>query len=110
MTAFLYYLVWEWINISLEYMATAWVRLPRWWLAVIGVNLATHPAFVVLLNRFGHSTFFVLPCEVVIVGIEALLLMAIYGFRRWRFLFGLSFLMNAASYLTGLVIECSEVF
>ena len=110
MNAFLYYLAWEWINISLEYMATAWVKLPRWWLAVVGVNLATHPAFVVLLNRFGHSASFVLPCEIVIFGIESLLLMAIYGFCRWRFLFGLAFLMNAASYLTGLVIECSEVF
>ena len=104
MSGFLYYLAWEWINIALEYMATAWVKLPRWWLAVIGVNLATHPAFIVLLDRFGHSTSFILPCEVVIVGIEALLLMAIYGFRRWRFLLGLSLLMNAASYLTGWAI------
>lgn len=104
MNAFLYYLAWEWINIALEYMATAWVKLPHWWLAVFGVNLATHPVFVVLLNRFGYSPAFVLPCEAFIVAIEAILLMVIYGFRRWKNLLAISLLMNAASYLTGLAI------
>ena len=47
---------------------------------------------------------FVLPCEVAIVGVEALLLMAIYGFRRWRKMLGISLLMNATSYVTGLLI------
>ena len=104
MSAILSFLAWEWVNIALEFAATAWVRLPRWILAVIGVNLATHPIFTVLLVTFGRSTAFVLSCEVVIICVEALLLMATYGFRRWRRLLLVSFLMNAASYLTGVLI------
>ena len=104
MSAILCFLAWEWINIALEFAATAWVRLPRWILAVIGVNLATHPIFTVLLVTFGRSTAFVLSCEVVIVCVEALLLMAVYGFDKWRRLLAVSLTMNATSYLTGVFI------
>ena len=100
-----WFLVWEWINVALEFTATAWVRLPRWFLAVVGVNLATHPVFMFLLGTFGQSMSFVLPCEIAIVLVEAVLLMSIYGFRRWRLLLCVSFLMNAASYLTGVLLE-----
>ena len=82
MRALLYFAAWELINIALEYTATAWVKLPRWFLAVVAVNLATHPAFTLVLARFWHSLQAVLPCEAVIVCVEALLLMAIYGFRH----------------------------
>ena len=31
-------------------------------------------------------------------------MMAVYGFRRWRFLLAVSLVMNAASYLTGVLL------
>ena len=104
MSAILGFLAWEWVNIAIEFAATAWVRLPRWFLAVVGVNLATHPIFTVLLVTFGRSTAFVLSCEAVIVCVEAVLLMAIYGSRYRRQMLLVSLLMNAASYLTGVLI------
>ena len=61
--------------------------------------------WVFLLGMFGQSTSFVLPCEIVIVLVEAVLLMSIYGFRRWRLLLCVSLLMNAVSYLTGVLLE-----
>ena len=99
-----YFLAWEWINIALEYTAVAWTRLPHLFWSVVGVNLVTHPILMLLIDKFGRSMAFVLPCEVAIVGVEALLLMAIYGFRRWRKMLGLALLMNATSYVTGLLI------
>ncbi len=105
MGAILYYLAWEWINIALEYTAVAWVRLPKLFLAVVGVNLVTHPIFMCLLEQFGRDPMFILGCEVVIPVVEWLLLMAAYGRARWRLLLGVSFLMNAVSYVTGLLID-----
>ena len=105
MSALLYYLAWEWINVALEYTAVAWVRLPKLFLAVVGVNLVTHPIFMCLLEQFGRDPLFVLGCEVVIPVVEWLLLMAAYGRARWRLLLGLSFMMNIVSYVTGLLIE-----
>ncbi len=105
MSALLYYLAWEWINIALEYTTVAWVRLPRLFLAVVGVNLITHPIFMVLLEEFGHDPLLILGCEIVIPVVEWLLLMAAYGRARWRLLLGVSFLMNIVSYGTGLLIE-----
>jgi len=105
MSAFLCFIAWEWINIALEFTATAWVKLPRWFLAVVGVNLATHPMFMYLLGAFGNSAAFVFSCEVAIFFVEAFLLMSIYGFRRWRLLIGVSFLMNAASCFTGVLLQ-----
>ena len=99
-----YFFAWEWINIALEYTAVAWTRLPHLFWSVVGVNLVTHPILMLLIDKFGRSMAFVLPCEVAIVGVEALLLMAIYGFRRWRKMLGLALLMNATSYVTGLLI------
>ncbi len=104
MSVFLYFVVWEWINIALEFTATAWVKLPRWPLAVIGVNLVTHPVFTFLLGVFGDASGFVIPCEICIFMVEAVMLMAVYGFRRWRFLLAVSLVMNAASYLTGVLL------
>lgn len=100
-----WFLAWEWINIAIEYTATAWVRLPRWFLAVVAVNLATHPIFMIALNVSERSMLFVLACEVSIFFVEALLLMAEYGFRCWRLLLGASLFMNGASYFTGLLME-----
>ena len=105
MGALLYYLAWEWINIALEYTAVAWVRLPKLFLAVVGVNLVTHPIFMFLLGQVGRDPLFVLGCELVIPVVEWLLLMAAYGRARWRLLLGVSFLMNAVSYVTGLLID-----
>ena len=99
-----YYLAWEWINYSIEYTATAWVKLPRWWMALAAANLATHPAFVALLEKFGREPGFVLMCEACIVVVEALVLSAIYVIRRCPRMLGASLLMNAASYGTGLLI------
>ena len=104
MSVFLYFVAREWINIALEFTATAWVKLPRWPLAVIGVNLATHPIFTFLLGVFGEASVFVIPCEICIFMAEALMLMAVYGFRRWRFLLVVSLAMNTASYLTGVLL------
>ena len=105
MKALCWFLAWEGINISLEYTATAWLKLPRWFRAVVAVNLATHPAFMCVLDTFGRSAPLVLSCEVAIFLVEALMLMAMYGFQRWRLLLGASLLMNCASYFTGLLIE-----
>ena len=104
-SALLYYLAWEWINIAIEYTAVAWARLPRLFLAVVGVNLVTHPVFMVVLGLFGRDPVLILGCEMVIPVVEWLLLMAAYGRERWRLLLGLSVLMNSVSYGTGLLID-----
>ena len=104
MSAFCWFLAWEWINIAIEYTATAWVRLPRWFLAVVAVNLITHPVFTLALDTFGRSMSFVALCEVAIFCAEALMLMVAYGFRRWRAVFCASFIMNVVSCCTGLLI------
>ena len=104
MTVALYYLAWEWINIAVEYTSVAWARLPHLLWAVVGVNLVTHPAFVLLLECFGRSPCFVIPCEIAIVAVEFALLAAIYGFARWRLLLAASFVMNATSYGTGVLL------
>ena len=80
------------------------MRLPRLFWAVVGVNLITHPAFVVLLERFGRPPGCVVPCEVAIFAIEFLLLVLIYGGARWRLLLIVALLMNAVSYGTGLLL------
>ena len=105
MTVALYYLAWEWINIALEYTTVAWIRLPRLFWAVVGVNLVTHPVFMFLLERFGRDPLFIFGCETMIPIIEWLLLMVAYGRSRWRQLLGMSLLMNAVSYVTGLLID-----
>ena len=98
-------LAWEWINVALEYTAVAWVRLPKLFLAVVGVTLVTHPVFMFMLERFGRDPLFILGCELVIPIVEWLLLMVAYGRSRWRLLLGMSVLMNAVSYITGLLID-----
>ncbi len=104
MTVALYYLAWEWINIAVEYTTVAWVRLPHFLLAVVAVNLVTHPAFVLLLECFGRSPGFVIPCEIVIVAVEFVLLAAIYGFARWRLLLIAAIVMNVTSYGIGVLL------
>lgn len=104
MRTLLYFIAWEWINIALEFTASSWVKLPRWFWAVVAVNLATHPAFMLVLARFGCSHSVILPCEIIISVFEVLLLMSMYGFSRWRLLVAASFLMNGASCLTGVLI------
>ena len=105
MSALVQFVVWEWINIALEYTAVSWSRLPRLFLTVVGVNLVTHPIFTLLLARFGRSPRFVVPCEAVIFLVEWALLVAVYGRTRWRRLGLVAFVMNAASYGTGLLME-----
>ena len=107
MRVFCWFLAWEWINIAIEFTATAWVRFPRWFLAVVAVNLATHPVFTLALEVFRRTAPFILACEAAIFLAEALILMVVYGFRRWRLLFCASLLMNCASYFTGLIMELS---
>ena len=104
MSALIQFVVWEWINVALEYMAVSWSRLPRLFLTVVGINLVTHPLFTLLLARFGRSPRFVLPCEAVIFLVEWALLVAIYGRARWRRLGFVAFVMNAASYGTGVLM------
>lgn len=58
-----------------------------------------------LLSRFGYETSFVLTCECVIFLVEWVLLVLVYGRARWRFLGFVSFLMNVASYGTGLLMN-----
>ena len=106
MAALVQFVVWEWINIALEYTAVSWSRLPRLFLTVVGVNLVTHPLFTLLLARFDRSPRFVLPCEAVIFLVEWALLIAIYGRSRWRRLGLVALMMNAVSYGTGLLMEC----
>ena len=103
MRTLLYFIAWEWINIALEYAASAWVKLPRWFWAVVAVNLATHPAFMLVLACFGRSAQVVVPCEILITVVEAILLATMYGFNRWWLFAGASLLMNGASYLTGVM-------
>lgn len=98
------FLAWEWINIALEYTAVAWTKLPRLGIAVVGVNLVTHPAFTLLLELYGREAVFVIVCEIVIILVEWVLLTAFYGIARWRFLIFVSFIMNAVSCCTGLLI------
>lgn len=105
MSAFVQFVVWEWVNIALEYAAVAWVRLPRFFLAVVAVNLVTHPVLTLVFARFGRGVAFVLALEVVVVVVEWLLLLAVYGRIRWRFLCGVAFVMNAVSYGTGLLLK-----
>ena len=104
MAAFCNFLAWEWINIALEYTAVSWSRLPHLFLTVVGVNLVTHPLFTLLLARFERSPRFVVPCEAVIFLVEWALLVAIYGRTRWRRLGLMAFVMNAASYGTGVLM------
>ena len=105
MSEFCYFLVWEWVNVALEYTAVSWTRLPRLFLTVVGVNLVTHPLFTLLLTRFGRSPRFVGPCEAVIFLVEWALLIAVYGRARWRRLGLVAFVMNVASYGTGVLME-----
>lgn len=105
MSALIQFVVWEWINIALEYTAVSWSRLPRLFLAVVGVNLVTHPLFTLLLVRFGRDWQFVLGCEVVIFLVEWALLVAICGRARWRYLGLVSLTMNAVSCVTGVLME-----
>ena len=104
MSAVCYFLAWEWINVALEYTAVSWSRLPHLFVTVVGVNLVTHPLFTLLLAWFGRSPRFVIPCEAVIFLVEWALLVAIYGRARWRRLGLVAFVMNVASYGTGVLM------
>ena len=104
MSVLVQFVVWEWINIALEYTAVSWARLPRLFWAVVGVNLVTHPAFTFLLDRFGTELGLVLPCEAVIFLVEWALLVVLYGRARWRRLGVVAFTMNAVSYGTGVLM------
>ena len=104
MSALVQFVVWEWINVALEYTAVSWARLPRLFLTVVGINLVTHPLFILLLAYFGRSPCFVVPCEAVLFLIEWALLVAVYGRACWRRLGLVAFVMNAASYGTGMLM------
>ncbi len=105
MSAFVQFVVWEWINIALEYAAVAWVRLPRLFFAVAAVNLATHPSLTLLLACHGRSPAFVLACEAVVVAAEWVMLVVVYGRNWWRFLGAVALAMNVVSYGTGLLLK-----
>ena len=105
MSALVQFVVWEWVNVALEYTAVSWARLPHLFLTVVGVNLVTHPLFTLLLAHFGRSPRFVATCEAVIFLVEWALLVAVYGRSRWRRLGLVAFAMNVASYGTGLLME-----
>lgn len=105
MSAFCYYLAWEWVNIALEYTAVSWVKLPHLFWVVVGVNLVTHPLFSFLIVHVEGALGFVLACEAVIFFVEWGLMICFYGRRRWRRLGLVALLMNIASYGTGVLIE-----
>ena len=105
MREMLYWLAWEWINISVEYAAVAWMRLPRLFLAVIGVNLVTHPMLMLVLGRYGRDPVFVMACEVCVLLAEWLMLTVAYGRSRWRRTLLLAWLMNTVSYGVGILID-----
>lgn len=106
MTALLRFLAWEWINIALEFSVTAWVRLPRWFLAVTAVNLASHPALMFFLGRFGYAPSVLLPAEAAVALLEAALLALVYRRRaRPAVLAAIALLMNASSFAAGLAIS-----
>ena len=93
-------------NIALEHAAPAgWVGSRRWMRAVVAVNLATHPLFTLALAHFGMSLSVILPCEVAIVFLEWVILLSFYGRYCASRLFFASIVMNATSYLTGVLIS-----
>lgn len=105
MSKCLWYLAWEWINISLEYTVTSWIRFPKWFWVVMTVNLVSHPALMFLLGRFGHNPRVLFPAEATVVLLETALLYLFY--RRQASLVriaGISLLMNATSFATGLAL------
>ena len=59
---------------------------------------------LILLTRFGRSPCFVIPCEAVILLVEWALLVTVYGRVCWRRLGLVAFVMNAASYGTGVLM------
>lgn len=106
LAAILRFLAWEWINIAVEFSATAWVRLPRWFLAVAVVNLASHPALMLFLGRFGCAPSVLLPAEAAVALLETALLTLVYRRRaRPAALAALALLMNTASFAAGLAIS-----
>ena len=105
MSAFVQFVVWEWINIALEYAAVAWVRLPSLFLSLAAVNLVTHPILTLLLTHYGRAPAFVLACEAIVVAVEWLMLVVVYGRSRWRFLGAVALVMNVVSYGTGLLLK-----
>lgn len=105
MSKCLWYLAWEWINISLEYTVTSWIRFPKWFLAVVTVNLVSHPALMIVLGHFGHNPCVLFPAEATVVLLETVLLCLFYR-RQTSFarIAGISLLMNATSFATGLAL------
>jgi len=80
--------------------------MPRFFLAVVAVNLLTHPVFTLVLHVVGYGIGSMLACELVIFVVEAAALTAIYGKSRWRRVTLAAFVMNAASFCTGLLLRC----
>ena len=104
MNAVLALFAWEWINIAIEFTAVAWTRLPHLFLAVVGVNLLTHPVFMLVRPALGDETSAIICCEIVIALVEWTCLAAMYGWSRFRLCGAMAFTMNAASYITGLLL------
>ena len=86
------------LNVSLEFTASFWVRRNRWLGAVALVNLVTYPAFFFTSPALLKTTYGIPIAEAVIVLVEGTGLVALYGFKDWRRLYLVSFVMNAFSY------------
>lgn len=99
------FLAFEIINIALEYTATGWwVRFPNWILSVVAVNLMTHPLLMIVIAHYGSQNSLVIPLELAIAVTEWLVLVFIHGRNNAYRLLLASFVMNATSYSTGLLL------
>ena len=106
MTEFWNAIAWEWVNIALEIATTSWVRLTRFPLAVAVANIATHPLLMVAVNRWGRDPAIVLPLEAAAVAVEWAILAGIYRNKAsHRILLAASFVMNAVSFGTGILLS-----
>ena len=86
------------LTVSLEFTASFWVRRNHWLGAVALVNLVTYPAFFFTSPALLKTTYGIPIAEAVIVLVEGMGLSALYGFKDWRRMYLVSFVMNAFSY------------
>lgn len=105
MAEFAYCLAWEWINIAMEYTAGSWARLPRFFWVAVALNLATHPLFIWFVDRYDRASWAMFAGEAVVWTVEWALLCIWYRKVSRLKLLAVSVSMNAASWLTGVLLN-----